>query len=192
MIKIQPDSYLPFEFIKGAIRAVFPSNFEALTIELIKLLIFDAIVGNNDRHFYNWGVIDSKKKTSKLPTFAPIYDSARGLLWNHSDENLRKLLTLHKQGSNRLYLYIENASPRISIEDNKTANHFQLIDFIGRHNNEYQNIINELISVENERAVMDMLDRDFYPMFISERCELITVIIRERFKKLRVYDEKSI
>ncbi|MDP1728281.1 MAG: S24 family peptidase [Bacteroidota bacterium] len=70
-----------FEFIKDAIRSVYPNCFETLLIGLVRLLAFDAVVGNNDRHFYNWGIIDFKKNTTKLPTFAPIYDSARGLYW---------------------------------------------------------------------------------------------------------------
>ena len=81
-----------FEFIKDAIRTVFPNSFEHLMCELVKMLCFDALAGNNDRHFYNWGIVDTKKKTSKLPTFAPIYDSARGLLWNLSDENIKHFL----------------------------------------------------------------------------------------------------
>ena len=74
-----------FEFIKDSKRSVFPQCFENLLVELVRMITFDALAGNNDRHFYNWGVIDTKKKTSKLPTFAPVYDSARGLMWNYSD-----------------------------------------------------------------------------------------------------------
>ena len=123
-----------FEFIKDAIRAVFPESFENLILELVKMVTFDALAGNNDRHFYNWGVIDTKKKTSKLPTFAPVYDSARGLYWNHDDENIKQILN---QSGKKVVNYIEEASPRISIEGNTKANHFQLIDFIKRHNKEY-------------------------------------------------------
>lgn len=171
-----------FEFIKDAIRSVFPECFENLLHELVKMVTFDAIAGNNDRHFYNWGVIDTLKKTSKLPTFAPVYDSARGLYWNHSDENIKQIL---KQGAKKVVNYIAEASPRISIEGNTQANHFQLIDFIKRYNNEYCEIVNTLASVENEERVLNMLAGEFYPLFIPERCELITLILRTRFKKIR-------
>lgn len=49
-----------FEFIKDSIRSVFPESFDNLLVELVKMITFDALVGNNDRHFYNWGVIDTK------------------------------------------------------------------------------------------------------------------------------------
>lgn len=54
------------------------------------MLVFDAIVGNNDRHFYNWGVIVDLKGM-KPPRFSPVYDTARGLFWNQSEEWIEKL-----------------------------------------------------------------------------------------------------
>jgi HipA-like C-terminal domain len=174
-----------FEFIKDAVRTVFPGCFESLLCELVKMIAFDALAGNNDRHFYNWGVIDTKKKTSKLPTFAPLYDSARGLLWNVSDENCKHFLKLHKQNGKKVVNYIEEASPRISIEENKEANHFQLIDFIKIYNKEYKQIVLSLASNENQEKVIRMLQKEFFPMFILERCELIKTIIEARFNRIR-------
>ncbi|MBC8883138.1 hypothetical protein H9X57_06230 [Flavobacterium piscinae] len=51
------------------------------------MLLFDALTGNNDRHYYNWGVISHIKNEHK-PYFSPVYDTARGLLWNDSDKKL--------------------------------------------------------------------------------------------------------
>ena len=174
-----------FEFIKDAIRTVFPRYFEQLTLDLVKMLSFDAIVGNNDRHFYNWGVIATKKKTHKLPTFAPVYDSARGLLWNYSDDNIKNLLRIHQNSGKKIVNYIQEACPRISIESNTQANHFELMDFVKRYNDKYRQIINDLACIENEEKVLEMLNKEFYPFFISERCELITLILKTRFKKIR-------
>lgn len=174
-----------FEFIKDAIRTVFPDYFENILFDLIKMLAFDALVGNNDRHFYNWGIITTLKKSKKSPTFAPIYDSARGLLWNYSDENVTQLLQTHKQGGKKLVKYINDACPRISIESNTQANHFQLIDFIKRYNNDYKKIVEMLASIENEQNVIKMLNKEFFHLFIPERSELILLILRDRFKKIR-------
>lgn len=174
-----------FEFMKDAIRTVFPDNFEHLMCDLVKMLCFDGLVGNNDRHFYNWGIIQTLKRTGKKPTFAPIYDSARGLLWNESDDDIKKDFKTHKQNGKKVVNYVKNASPRISIDENKQANHFQLIDFINRISPHYSKIIASLSSAENEEKVLKMLKKEFYPFFIFERCELITLILRERFKTIR-------
>lgn len=171
-----------FEFIKDAIRTVFPKSFESILLQLVKMVTFDALSGNNDRHFYNWGVIDTKKKTPKLPIFSPIYDSARGLLWNYSDENLIKI---YERKGKKIEKYIDEACPRISIETNTAANHFELIDFLKRYNKEYSEIVVELSQKAKEEEIIEMLNKEFYHLFIKERCELITLILRNRFKKIR-------
>jgi len=174
-----------FEFIREAIVSVFPHCHDHIVEDLVRMIAFDALVGNNDRHFYNWGVIDTKKKTKKALKLAPIYDSARGLLWNFSDENIINLYKSHLEGKNKIKNYIEGACPRISIEDNKEANHFELIKYVKKQNKEYEKIVNQLSSIVNEEKVIGMLIGEFYPFFIPERAKLTTVIIRSRFKKVR-------
>lgn len=86
-----------FEFIREGIIAVFSLCHDHILHDLVRMITFDALVGNNDRHFYNWGVIDSKKKTYKALKLSPIYDSARGLLWNFSDQNIINLYKLKNE-----------------------------------------------------------------------------------------------
>ncbi len=174
-----------FEFIKDAIRNVYPDCFEDLTLELIRMISFDAIVGNNDRHFYNWGVIDTLKKTTKLPTFAPIFDSARGLLWNESDEQIIHTIKTQKQGSKKLENYILNACPRISTVENTKANHFELIEFLKSYSREYKQIIDEMTCLENENRVLETIEKEFKKHFIPERFSLTTQIIKSRFETIR-------
>lgn len=174
-----------FEFIKDAIRTVYPIDFENLLLELVKMITFDGIAGNNDRHFYNWGVIDSMKKSGKRPTFAPLYDSARGLFWNRSDSDLKHIYETSRSGGKKVVHYLKNACPRISIESNSDANHFELLDFLKQYSPEYLTIINELSSEENEKKVLNMLEREFFPMFEMERSVLIKEVLEQRFKRIR-------
>lgn len=44
-----------FEFICKALNKVFKSHSGKLKEELVRMLVFDCLMGNNDRHFYNWG-----------------------------------------------------------------------------------------------------------------------------------------
>ena len=146
---------------------------------------FDGIAGNNDRHFYNWGVIDNTKRNRKTPKLAPLYDSARGLMWNFSDENIVNTHKVHNEGGKRLVNYVEKACPRISLEDNKDANHFELIDRVKKDKDSYRRIIDELANKEREERVVQMLKKEFYPFFIPERCELIEMLLRIRFERIR-------
>lgn len=182
-----------FEFIQNAIRNVFPDCFEPILHNLVQMIVFDGLVGNNDRHFYNWGIIDTKKKTSKMPTFAPLYDSARGLLWNVSDNQIIAdyqdynyyLKDRSGKHGNKIVNYVRDAAPRISIEGNQKATHFELIDFVRRWNPEFQQIVSDLSSTENEERVLEMLKKEFHPFFIPERKALIDVIIKRRFESVR-------
>lgn len=174
-----------FEFIREAIRFVYPNAHALILRALVKMAAFDALVGNNDRHFYNWGIIDSKKKNAKLPKFAPLYDSARGLLWNLSDANIINMYKNHRQGGKKIVNYINEAHPRISVENNIEANHFELMGFLKEHEREYAIIIDQMSSEDNEKRILKMLESEFFPFFIFERCELIALILRERFKRIR-------
>ncbi len=173
-----------FEFIEDAIRVIFPKVHEEIIFDLIKMIAFDAIVGNNDRHFYNWGVISKVKKSPGSSRFSPIYDSARGLLWNFSDETIKKYFEAKKNGGMKVDKYINNAKPRISIEKNKNANHFELIKSL-KSNAIYKALIDELVSIENENKVIDLYVKEFKRFFIIERNELILYIIKKRFELIR-------
>lgn len=174
-----------FEFIENAIKAIFPNSFEEIIHDLVKMLTFDALVGNNDRHFYNWGIITNKRKINKIPKFAPIYDSARGLLWNISDENVIKWHKMQSSGGKQLAKYVREACPRISIEGDSEIDHVELIEFLKKRDIKFKETIELLASLDQENLVLTILEKEFYPFFIKERGELITQIIKERFKKIR-------
>ncbi len=174
-----------FEFIKESIRNVFPESFDNLFVGVVKMIIFDAVVGNNDRHFYNWGVIRTQIKSSKLPTFAPLYDSARGLFWNCTEAQIKGYLDEYSKNGKKIVNYIEKACPRISIADNIQANHFELINYLIRLSDEYVCLIEEFSSVENELKVLNMIRQEFSLILTSTRLELISLILRKRFEKIR-------
>lgn len=173
-----------FEFLTNAIKYVFPNNFNELLDDLVRLITFDAIIGNNDRHFYNWGVITNTKKNKQIPQLAPIYDSARGLFWNESDDNI-KIIKANLKSNNRFETYLKNACPRISIEGNSKINHFGLIDYLKNNNEHYKVIIENMASFSNEKLIYCMLKKEFERFFITERNEMILLLLKERFKKVR-------
>jgi hypothetical protein len=174
-----------FEFITNAIKHVFPDCSNDLLCDLVRMITFDAIVGNNDRHFYNWAILKPVKRTAKRPIFAPIYDSARGLLWNESENNIVKHHQHNWQGGKKLVNYIDEAKPRISIERDSDINHFGLISFVKGLDKKYETIVIDLISEQKEQLVLKMLRSEIFHHFSKERCELMGQILKSRFEKLR-------
>jgi len=55
-----------------------------------RMLAFDAIVGANDRHAMNWGVVRNVIRSGPL-RFSPLFDTARGLFWDHTDAKFRSI-----------------------------------------------------------------------------------------------------
>ncbi|MFY8186342.1 MAG: HipA domain-containing protein [Flavobacterium sp.] len=172
------------ESVFTAIKNVFPNEAEKIINALIHMLLFDCLTGNNDRHYYNWGVISHIKGQHK-PYFSPVYDSARGLLWNKSDE---KVISLHKELNNlnnkQLEKYVFNSVPKISIPNNSSCNHFELIEYLKSENylkDEHYKIWTNQKSIQK---AIDLLEGEFKNLFIKERKGLIKIILNKRFNKI--------
>lgn len=172
------------EDVLNAIQKIFPEEYLEIFNALFHMLLFDALTGNNDRHYYNWGVITHIKNEHK-PYFSPIYDTARGLLWNQSDE---KVISLHKDLDNphnkQLEKYVLQSVPKISVPQNEKCNHFELIEYLEKNN--YFN--DEHRSVWTNRQFLEkailQLNSEFKPLFIKERVALITYVLETRFDKI--------
>lgn len=178
--------YLTFDEVEKAINHVYPNECERICIELVKMITFDALVGNNDRHFYNWGVIGESRKRNKGDIiFAPVYDSARGLFWNDTQEKLKERYLHCIKVPNQVDHYLERSLPRFSFEGNPAANHFELMQFLINHNVKYKDNIQYLCSVEKEHEVIDMLRNEIFPLFSKERIFLTTIAIERRFERIR-------
>lgn len=172
------------ESVFTAIKNVFPYEANEIIDALLHMLLFDCLTGNNDRHYYNWGVISHIKGQHK-PYFSPVYDSARGLLWNQSDE---KVISLHKELNNpnnkQLEKYVVNSVPKISIPNNSSCNHFELIEYLKNKNylkDEHYKIWTNQKSIQK---AIDLLEGEFKNLFIKERKELIKIILNKRFNKI--------
>ena len=170
--------------VLDAIKKTFPQEYSEIFNSFLHMLLFDALTGNNDRHYYNWGVI-SHIKNEHRPYFSPIYDTARGLLWNEND---KKVVSLQKEINNpnnkKLVKYVLQSVPKISVPDNIKCNHFELIEFL--ENKKYFN--DEHKSVWTNRKFLNeailKLNSDFKHLFIKERREVIQYILELRFKAI--------
>ena len=173
-----------FQFTLEAIRFVFPDEAETIIRDFVSMLIFDAITGNNDRHFYNWAVVlDVENK--KPPAFSPIYDTARGLFWNQDE---KKLLSKYyiKDGINRVAFekYLNNSMPKIGWEGQTKVNHFYMIERIIEAYPEYSVLCKRLTADEKLEKILAMLKAEFTRIFSKHRYLLIEECIKERFFRI--------
>jgi hypothetical protein len=141
-----------FQVAEAAIRNRFPAHAEAILRDLVRLIGFDAIVGNNDRHFFNWGVITHVAE-ARPPRFSPIYDTARALLWNMSEATLTK--HLHERDE-FLKRYSRNSLPKMGWDGCKSLSHFEFVLRLFEERPNYRDTLKSL-HVENLAEQVDNL-----------------------------------
>lgn len=178
---------LTFDEIENALHYVYPNQSNELLIELIKLITFDALVGNNDRHFYNWGVIGHVENTFDINvSFAPIYDTARGLLWNDIESKIIEMYNHYNKRSNdQITAFVHRSKPRFSFEGNSRSNHFELLQFLANRNVKYKETIEKLVTEHAENCAVKKLNTSISRYLSPERLFLMTEILKLRFKIIR-------
>jgi hypothetical protein len=118
--KIDDQDYFKVQWIKSIFEKYYPKDFENIFESFIEMIVFDGIVGNNDRHAYNWGIISSVED-GKPSVFSPIYDTARGLFWNSSESTVKQVLSrTDKNGRNQsIEKYVLSSRPKIGWDGKK-------------------------------------------------------------------------
>jgi hypothetical protein len=173
---------LTLQFVKQAIEDIFPHQAKNITIELVELLLFDAIVGNNDRHFFNWGVVKHLSDKHE-PYFSPIYDSARGLFWNITDEYLLSLVTNQNKLNDFLVKYHKSNRPKIGWEFDNAINHVQMVQHLIVNDHCSFEKARKLFSLENIKKAEYLLNTEFKYLISDIRKEVIIRYLIFRFRE---------
>jgi hypothetical protein len=175
---------LTFQVAEKAIKSMFDKDYKVITIAFVEMLFLDAIVGNNDRHFYNWGVVKDLKNP-KTPKFSPIFDTARGLFWNNSDAQIVDRVANKAQLGNYLNKYIKNSMPKTGWEGLKNPNHIELVKELIHYKTDYEELLALMIDEKNERVIFKMIDHEFSKLMTTNRILLIKECLKWRFTLLR-------
>jgi HipA-like C-terminal domain len=175
-------NFFTFQFAECALKHRFGHGSEAqsLIYSLIKMLCFDALTGNNDRHTYNWGII-CDLRSKRAPRFAPVYDSARGLFWNEHEHRLARFKDKDK---NNLEKYIQDSVPRIGWDGLQDPNHFELARLLYQNRPEFRYVFDEMLIPTRATAANDLLEQEFKKLFSATRYELIKNCLNLRIQKL--------
>jgi hypothetical protein len=122
------------EDIKAVLEILYPGTHTELYLDFLDMCMFDALVGNQDRHAKNWGIVEPVEKGPDLKErFAPIFDTARGFFWNYEDKRISKYLNKESMMS-----YIIRGIPEIATKADPKINHFDLVHQIVRTDPAYR------------------------------------------------------
>lgn len=165
--------FISVQVFRDALQFIFPDYYTALFADFVRMLLFDALVGNNDRHFYNYGVI--RDLTGRQPPrFSPIYDSARGLFWNSQEKELVSLYHDKHRRDQRIQTYVRKSQPKVSWDGSPNITHTDMVKLIADAGmGTSQTEINEFYNPHKLGACLTMIDREFIGLFSPERLDMI-------------------
>ena len=147
------------------------------------MIAFDALVGTNDRHSENWGIIENVKLKGERLRFAPVYDTARGLFWNHSEEQLEERISSSKERAHLIDAYANGSRPLITT-GRDTDSHFDVVRGVIKSHPELGRSVRRIISAYNHQKVMAMMHTSFGRIMSRFRLELIAELLLFRHEKL--------
>lgn len=173
------------QVIDDAVRCLFLHQKDEIMESLIRLVIFDAVVGNNDRHFFNWGVIKSISGSFQ-PYFSPVYDTARGLFWNYPEHRIDEIVNVNKTADNIIKKYCNNSRPKIGWEGVKNPNHFQLFEKI--YTKEFyvsKKTVQQMLDTKVQELMLVEVNNGFTQLLSKNRAFMISKCLEYRFNELR-------
>lgn len=131
----------PYFYTISNIKKTLDNIDDKLFTGFIRLMVFDALIGETDRHEENWGI----EITENGYCFSPLYDNGCNLLREFRNEE--NALPFYN-GIKNFDAYIFKSKTYIYKEDNKHRfKHFELINYL---NEKYHDILTKEINNLNK------------------------------------------
>jgi hypothetical protein len=154
---------------------------EDLRASFARMMAFDALVGANDRHAQNWGVIKNARRIGPL-RFAPVFDTARGLFWNSSEARLLKWDEAARR-QQEIERYARHSLPLIGFETAQRPNHFDVIAHMVR-DSRFRTPILHVLRAYDPAETSHLLHVEFRRILSRRRLEYIDGLLRLRHATL--------
>jgi len=163
---------------------VFRDHAEQLRFDFIKMVAFDAFIGAPDRHAMNWGVLVSYESSQYNVRFSPIFDTARGLFREISDQALKEKIENQAKLS-FIEQYAHRSKPILSMGDSVDLNHFDLVKWIFDENKfRDQNALSTIFRAVNICDIQHRLQLKFRRIITQFRIGLICDLLTYRIDRI--------
>lgn len=164
----------PIFYTISNIKKVLDNLDKNLFAQFIRIMVFDALVGEQDRHEENWGI----RKIENKYEISPLYDNGDSLLTNFKNDDFAKK---YYEGTRNFDNYIKNSKTLVYKEDNKTKyKHFELIEYL---NENYRNIVqNEILNLKkltNEK-IEKIVNKIPDELLTDKHKEFIIIYLKKR------------
>lgn len=171
------DEYYSLEMILNSI------NDYNLVDDFLKIMIFDFLIGNTDRHQNNWAVISINDNIR----MCPLYDNGSSLCCYLEDEKIDSYLGNDKMKFNSLVNTKSKSRVRLDKKNKKETTHLEIVKYICRH---YYSSVIELVNIININLTEDIIEKlvfSYDDKLISyKRKQLIKKFLIEKINLLNV------
>jgi len=167
------------------IKSVLDRYDESLFKGFLNIMVFDALVGETDRHEENWGV----SKSQKGYQISPLYDNGCNLLREFKDKGYAEEFYSGKKDFNRYilksptYIYKEGTNNRYK--------HFELIEYlcsiypneIKEHIEKVRLLTDSAINKVVDRIPKELLDekhKEYIKKYLKIRREILLKMIENK------------
>lgn len=168
------DADRPMYYTISNIKKVLDGLDLNLFDEFIKVMVFDALVGEQDRHEENWGI----ERIGNSYRFSPLYDNGCNLLRNFKDE---KYALDYYSGKKDFDAYINKCKSLIYREDHKGQyKHFELIKYL---NDNYHDLVQKEISnlkKLTDDKIKEIVNKIPNELLTSKHKEYIIIYLKKR------------
>ena len=165
---------------------------------IAKILLFDALIGNSDRHHSNWGITETKGFLSvekgvfpvNVMTLSPLYDNGSSLCSYINESDIETILK-----DKIRYESIINTKSKSAIGWNnlRPIRHFELIKNL--RNEYYDETVNFVINIKKNitEQSIDTILSNFHDNIISSQMKklLKKFIIDRRNRIIEIYNLDS-
>jgi hypothetical protein len=178
--------FYSIDFIEAVIAHTCGQSTPSVFCSLLEMLVFDCLIGSMDRHATNWGVLrsnfvgeDGNPAGFRL---APIFDSARALLWDRPEG---KLLLLDNDPQ-ELVGYLARSRPCMGPAPDhnnvNVCNHFDFFkSLLERYPHQVEGASRKILPIDVRRIAGKLLNQfPFSRAFSSLRKRVVLKVLSAR------------
>lgn len=123
-------------------------------LPFIKMQYFDILIGNQDRHPFNWILLF---KTFEKVTFSPLYDNGASLGFRFDDQ----LLTTMTANESKLLKYMRKTRVKAGLFERKSVSAIELVKYLIRHYPKESNIMYTSIQTFDHQCYIIVINHSF-------------------------------
>ena len=163
------------------IKSVLDNIDKSLFRNFIKIMIFDALIGEQDRHEENWGI---SQITSKI-CISPLYDNGDSLLREFKDNNYAQK---YYDGLKDFDTFIQKSKTLIYKENHKNKyKHFELIKYLYDNYPQYTSLEISNLKKLTDKKIIDVVTKVPDDLLTSKHKEyIIKYLIKRRDMLLNI------